>query len=60
MIKKIHKLIAFHLSLFLLFISFGLLKPNFNGAPTASNPLFKNKSEISKDINEDPNKESTE
>jgi hypothetical protein len=60
MITKIRQLIAYHLSIFLIFISFGLLKPNLSGEPTASTSTFKNKSELSLDVDEDLNKGSTE
>jgi hypothetical protein len=60
MITKMRKLIAYHLSLFLILISFGLLKPNYSEEPTVSTPTFKNKSEISCDVDEDLNKKSTE
>lgn len=60
MITKMRKLIAYHLSLFLIFISFGMLKPNYSEELTVSTPTFKNKSEISRDVYEDLNKKSTE
>ena len=55
MITKIRQLIAYHVSLFLILISFGLLKPNDSGEPTVSAPEFKNSSEISLDVDEDLN-----
>jgi hypothetical protein len=60
MIKKMRKLIAYQLSLFLILISFGLLKPNYSEKPTVSTPTFKNKSEISCDLDEDLNRNITE
>lgn len=60
MIAKMRKLIAYHLSLFLIFISFGMLKPNYSEEQTVPTPTFKNKSEISRDVYEDHNKKSTE
>ena len=60
MITKMRKLIAYHLSLFLILMSFGMLKPNYSEEPTVSTPTFKNKSEISRDLDEDFNKKGTE
>jgi hypothetical protein len=59
MITKIRQIIAYHVSLFLILISFGLLKPNYSGDPTVSATQFKNKSEISLDVNEVRNNKST-
>ena len=56
MITKIRQIIAYYLSISLIFISFGMLKPNYSGEPTLSTPTFKNKSEISLDVDEDLNK----
>ncbi len=56
MITKIRQIIAYYVSIFLILISIGLLKPNYSGEPTVSAPVFKNNSEISLDVNEDLNK----
>jgi hypothetical protein len=52
MIAIMRKLIAYHLSLILILISFGLFKPNNSEEPTVSTSTFKNKSEISCDVDQ--------
>jgi len=52
MIKNIRKIIAYYISIFLMVVSFGLIKVNFSGEPTVSTPTFKNKSEISREVDE--------
>jgi len=54
------KLIAYHLSIVLILIFFGLVKPSFHGETHVSNPIFKNKSSISLDVEEEQNKQNSE
>lgn len=49
-------MIAYYVSIFLIIISFGLLKPNYCEEPIESTPTFKNKSEISLEVDENLNK----
>ena len=59
MIKKIRKTIAYYISIFLMVVSFGLIKVNFSGEPTVPTPTFKNKSEISREVDENIEKKNT-
>ncbi len=53
MILKIRRIIAFNLSIFLMFISFGFIKPNFSGKSIMPDAIFKNKAVISIDVDKD-------
>jgi hypothetical protein len=52
MIFQFRQKIAYCFSIFLMLISFGMIKPNYSGESTTSNPTLDNKSEISLDIDE--------
>jgi hypothetical protein len=55
MLTKLRQIVASILSIGLVVISLGLLKPNFSGEPTLSYPGLNAKSTISIDINKDRN-----
>lgn len=55
MISKLRHMIAYYLSIALIFISFGIIKPNFSGDPTTSAPEYQNKSETSFTMDDPPN-----
>jgi len=59
MITRIRQMIAYHLSILLILISFGLIKPDVNIAHTSSASDVRNTSEISRDIGDPVNKKST-
>lgn len=59
MITKIRQIIAYYVSIFLIIISFGLLKPNYCEEPIEATPAFKNKSEISIEVDENFNKKNS-
>ncbi len=53
MILKIRRIIAFNLSVFLMFVSFGFIKPNFSGKSIVPGAIFKNKAVISLDADKE-------
>ena len=50
MIIKLRKIIAFYVSLFLVVVSLGFIKPNFSGNPTISESSTEDSYSISQDI----------
>ena len=48
-------MIAYYLSIALIFISFGIIKPNLSGDTTTSAPGYQNKSETSFTMDDPPN-----
>ena len=53
MITKLRKIIACCTSIFLIFISIGIFKPNFSGKSTISDPTYDDKSAISLNLKDD-------
>lgn len=56
MITKLRQIIACIISIFLILISFGILKPNLSGKFTISDSIVNDKSVISLDVDKDLNK----